>query len=159
MLQDRVLTNWVSGYVVSGRTKAQKTCPLPRNGRPLLLHIPWNMFTKSLFSNGHGADPHKKYLLQHLFYGCLRVLRALPSNGSTLLLVAYLLPACLLSRCLTMGICIKILVCLMTVAYNQDTWNGNKFIPTQDLSSFCSIVQVLCRWVDEESPIHTTSSS
>jgi hypothetical protein len=38
----------------------------------------------------------------------VRVLRALPSNGSTLLLVAYLLRACLPSRCLAMGICVTL---------------------------------------------------
>jgi hypothetical protein len=37
------------------------------------------------------ANPHRKHLLQHRFYCCVRVLRVLPRNWSTLLLVAYLL--------------------------------------------------------------------
>jgi hypothetical protein len=57
----------------------------------------WNMCTESLLSNGHTADPYRKRLLQQLFCCCVRVLRALPSNGSAPLLVAYLLPACLQS--------------------------------------------------------------
>jgi hypothetical protein len=50
---------WVSGYIASGRTTAQKTRPLPSNGRTLLLRIRWNVFTESLLSNGHDADPHR----------------------------------------------------------------------------------------------------
>jgi hypothetical protein len=42
-----------SRYVASGRNTAQKTHPLHSNGRPLLLHICWNMFTESLPSNGY----------------------------------------------------------------------------------------------------------
>jgi hypothetical protein len=74
---------WVSGYncIALGRTIVQKTRPLPINGRSLLLRILWNVFTESLLSNGHGADPHRKHLLQHLFYCCLPVLRTLPSDG------------------------------------------------------------------------------
>jgi hypothetical protein len=97
-----------SRYIASGRTTAQKTSPLPSNGRPLLLRIRWNVFTQSLLSNGHAAGQHRKHLLQHLFYCCVRVSRALPSNAPTLLLVAYLLRACLPSRCLAMGICVTI---------------------------------------------------
>jgi hypothetical protein len=99
---------WVSGYIASGLTTAQKTRPLPSNGRPLLLCIRGNVFTESLLSNGHGADPHRKHLLQHLFYCCVSVLRTLLNNGSTLLLVVYLLRACLQSRCLAMGTCVTI---------------------------------------------------
>jgi hypothetical protein len=39
------------------------------------------------------CELHRKHLLQHWFYCCVRVMRALPRNGSTLLLVAYLLRA------------------------------------------------------------------
>jgi hypothetical protein len=73
-----------------------------------LLRIRWKVFTESLLSNGHSADPHRKHLLQHLLYCCVRVLRALPSNISTLLLVAYLSQAGLPSCCLAMGICFTI---------------------------------------------------
>jgi hypothetical protein len=59
-------------------------------------------------SSGHGADPHRKHLLQHLFYSCVRLLWALPSNGSTLLSVAYLLRACLPSCSLAMGLHVTI---------------------------------------------------
>jgi hypothetical protein len=64
------------------------SCQLPSDGRPLLLRIYWNMFTESLLSNGYGANQSRKHLLQHLSYCCMSVLQALPSNGSTLLLVA-----------------------------------------------------------------------
>jgi hypothetical protein len=64
---------WVSGYIASEQTTAQKTRPFTGNRRPLLLCIRWKVFTESLLSNGHGADPHAKHLLQHLFYYCMRI--------------------------------------------------------------------------------------
>jgi hypothetical protein len=36
---------WVSSYIASGRTTAQKTDPLPSNGCPLLLRIRLNVCT------------------------------------------------------------------------------------------------------------------
>jgi hypothetical protein len=91
------VTVWVSGYIVSGRTTAQKTHPLLGSGRPLLLFTLWNVCTESLLNNGHGADPHRKHFLQQLFYYCVRVLRLLFSSGSALLLVAYFLRSSLQS--------------------------------------------------------------
>jgi hypothetical protein len=55
------------------------------------------------------VNPHRKHLLRHWFYCCVRVLRPLPRNGSTLLLVAYLLRACLPRRSLAMGLYVTIL--------------------------------------------------
>lgn len=73
------------------------------------------VFTAPLHSSGHGADPHKKRFLQHLFHCCVRLLRALPSNGSTLLSFEYLLRASLPSRSLAMGhnvtICSSVYFC------------------------------------------------
>jgi hypothetical protein len=54
------------------------------------------------------SDRHWKHLLQHRLYCCVRVLRALPRNGSTLLLVEYLLGACLPRRSLAMGLHVTI---------------------------------------------------
>jgi hypothetical protein len=89
---DSIRETWVSGYIASG---------------PLLLRIRCNVLTESLLSNEHRGGPHRKHLLQHLFY-CVRELRALLSNRSTLLLVTYLLRARSPNRCLAMGICITI---------------------------------------------------
>jgi hypothetical protein len=55
------------------------------------------------------CEPHRKHLLRHRFYCCVFVLEALPRNGSTLLLVAYLLRVCLPSRSPTMGLHVTIL--------------------------------------------------
>jgi hypothetical protein len=86
LLSHRPGSAWVSGYIVSDRITAQKTCPLTSNGRLLLSRIRWNVFTESLLSNGHGVDPHRKHLLQHLFYYRVRICcglfaESLPSNG------------------------------------------------------------------------------
>lgn len=54
-------------------------------------------------------EPHTKHLLQHQFYCCVRVLRALSRNGTTLLLVAYLLQDCLPSRSIAKGLHVTIL--------------------------------------------------
>jgi hypothetical protein len=96
----------VFGHIVSGWTTAEITHPLPSNGRPLLLFTRSNLFTESLLSNGYGADPHTKHYLQHLFCCCVTILRPLRSNGSTLLLVSYLLRACLPSPWLAIGTCV-----------------------------------------------------
>jgi hypothetical protein len=54
--------------------------PLHSNGIPLLLRIRWNLFI-SRFLAMSMARTHRKHLLQHLFYCCVRVLRALSING------------------------------------------------------------------------------
>jgi hypothetical protein len=50
-----------------------------------------------------------------VFCCCVRVLWSLPSNRSTLMLAAYLLRACLLSRCLAMSICVTVFFPVYTV--------------------------------------------
>jgi hypothetical protein len=62
------------------------------------------MFIELLLSNGHGAHPHKKHLLQHLFYCCVCV--CCLAMG----LLYCWLRACLPSRCLAMGICVTLLL-------------------------------------------------
>jgi hypothetical protein len=54
-------------------------------------------------------ESHRKHLLQHWFYCCVRVLRELPRNGSALL-VEYLLRACLPRRSRAVGLYIAILM-------------------------------------------------
>jgi hypothetical protein len=56
------------------------------------------------------CEPHRKHILRHRFYCCVHVLRALPRNGSTLLLVACLLRACLPRRSLAVGLHITMLL-------------------------------------------------
>jgi hypothetical protein len=74
-------------YIDSGRTTAQKT------------HFAWQWIY---------GNPNRKHLLRHRFYCCLRVLRTLPRNGSTLFLVPYSLRACLPSRSLAMGLYVTV---------------------------------------------------
>jgi hypothetical protein len=52
------------------------------------LCIRCNVFTESLLSNGHGAT-HIENTYRNMFYCCVRVLWPLCSNGSTLLLAAF----------------------------------------------------------------------
>jgi hypothetical protein len=97
-----------SRYTASGWTTAQQIHPLPSSGCPLLLRIRWNMLTESLLGNG--------YMRTHIENtSCVRVLRALPRNGSTLLLVVYLFWAWLLSRCLAMGLHVTVFSNLLLV--------------------------------------------
>jgi hypothetical protein len=77
-----------SRYIDSGRTTAQKHTRCPA------MDI---------------CEQNKKHLLRHRFYCCVGVLWALPRNGSTLLLVEYLLRACLPSCSLGMDLYVTIL--------------------------------------------------
>jgi hypothetical protein len=86
---------FLASRIASVPTTAQKTHPLPNNGY---------------------VNPHRKHLLRHPFYCCVRVLRALPKNGSTLLLVVYLLRASLPSRSLATGL--HVTVCLLAIFGN-----------------------------------------
>jgi hypothetical protein len=49
-------------------------------------------------------EPHRKHLFRHWFYCWVHIFRALPRNGSTLLLVEYLLRSCLPKRSLATGL-------------------------------------------------------
>jgi hypothetical protein len=133
-------SSWTLG-IVSSRTTAEKTNPLPSNGCPTLLRIRRNVLSTCLI------NPHRQHLLQHLFYCCVSVLQALPSNGSTLLLVEYLLRACLPSRCLAMGMCV-------TICCNQRiymTFSISPPVPSLSMNGQSSIISS----VVDEFHIHT----
>jgi hypothetical protein len=74
------------------------------------------------------CEPHRKHRLRHRFYCCMRVLRALSRNGSTVLLVAYLLRAYLPSRSLTMGLHVTIHLESLKLCYCLATANSVRVI-------------------------------
>jgi hypothetical protein len=55
------------------------------------------------------CKPHRKDLLQQWFCCCMHIVWALPRNWSALLLVEYLLRACLLRCSLTLGVHVTML--------------------------------------------------
>jgi hypothetical protein len=59
------------------------------------------------------CEPHRKHLLRHQLCCCVRVLRALPRDGSTVLLVEYLVRACLPRRSLAMSLHLTVTICIL----------------------------------------------
>jgi accessory gene regulator protein AgrB len=54
---------------------------MPSDGRPLLLRIRWTVFTESLLSNGHDADPKQKTHIVIFVLLLCAYIAALFSNG------------------------------------------------------------------------------
>jgi hypothetical protein len=74
------------------------------------------------------CEPHRKHLLRHWFYCCVRVhvFRALPRNESSLLLVAYLLRACLPRRSLAMNLYVTLKIYLIVHIFVRFTNNASR---------------------------------